>query len=87
MFLVFGWEADGEGRVAAVDLNTYIGLISAPAMAGALDYSSSHSPILPWLRAIDGFNTHDDAFALAVAGGVTTVQVVPGSENVIGKPS
>ncbi|KAI0658489.1 composite domain of metallo-dependent hydrolase [Cubamyces menziesii] len=67
-----------------VDLNTHIGLISAPAMAGALDYSSSHGPILPWLRTIDGFNTHDDAFALAVAGGVTTVQVVPGSENVIG---
>ncbi|KAH9899532.1 composite domain of metallo-dependent hydrolase [Cubamyces lactineus] len=67
-----------------VDLNAHIGLFSAPATAGALDYSSSHGPILPWLRTIDGFNTHDDAFALAVAGGVTTVQVVPGSENVIG---
>ncbi|KAI0329537.1 composite domain of metallo-dependent hydrolase [Cubamyces sp. BRFM 1775] len=67
-----------------VDLNTHIGIISAPATAGALDYSSSHGPILPWLRTVDGLNTHDEAFALAVAGGVTTVQVVPGSENVIG---
>ncbi|KAI0355379.1 composite domain of metallo-dependent hydrolase [Trametes cingulata] len=74
-----GWVTPG-----LVDLHTHLGLMSAPVMAGALDYSSSHGPILPWLRSIDGFNTHDEAFALAVAGGVTTIQVVPGSENVIG---
>ncbi|KAH9855025.1 composite domain of metallo-dependent hydrolase [Lenzites betulinus] len=67
-----------------VDIHTHLGLISAPVTAGALDFSSAHGPILPWLRSIDGFNTHDDAFALAVAGGVTSAQVLPGSENIIG---
>lgn len=52
---------------------------------GALDYDSKNGPILPWLRTVDAFNTHDDAFQLAIAGGVTTVLVSPGSSSVIGK--
>jgi hypothetical protein len=39
---------------------------------------------LPWLRSIDGFNTHDDAFELAMSGGVTSIQALPGSGNAIG---
>ncbi|KAI9064852.1 composite domain of metallo-dependent hydrolase [Trametes sanguinea] len=74
-----GWVTPG-----LVDLHSHLGLMSAPITAGALDYSSSHGPVLPWLRTIDGFNTHDAAFRLAVAGGVTSAQIVPGSENVIG---
>ena len=42
-------------------------------------------PILPWLRSIDGLNTHDDGYELAMAGGVTSVQVLPGSNNAIGE--
>lgn len=30
---------------------------------------SPNGPVLPYLRSIDGFNTHDDAFQLAIAGG------------------
>lgn len=52
---------------------------------GANDVNSKHGPILPWLRSIDGFNTHDDSFELAMAGGVTSAQVLPGSANAIGK--
>lgn len=52
--------------------------------AGTLDYDSKNGPILPWLRTVDAFNTHDDAFQLAIAGGVTTVLVSPGSSSVIG---
>ncbi|KAI0776137.1 composite domain of metallo-dependent hydrolase [Trametes elegans] len=74
-----GWVTPG-----LVDMNTYLGVLSAPVTTGALDYSSSRGPILPWLRSIDGFNTHDKAFRLAIAGGVTTVQMAPGSENAIG---
>ncbi|KAG5648919.1 hypothetical protein DXG03_000268 [Asterophora parasitica] len=51
---------------------------------GAYDLSSPHGPIVPWLRSIDGFNTHDEAFELSIAGGVTSAQVLPGSENAIG---
>ena len=51
---------------------------------GTLDYDSKNGPILPWLRTVDAFNTHDEAFQLAIAGGVTTVLVSPGSSSVIG---
>jgi hypothetical protein len=41
-------------------------------------------PILPWLRSLDGLNTHDDAYRLSISGGVTTANVLPGSANAIG---
>jgi hypothetical protein len=51
---------------------------------GASDTNSRKSPILPWLRSLDGLNTHDESYALAIAGGVTTAQILPGSANNIG---
>ncbi|KAJ7448178.1 hypothetical protein FB451DRAFT_1375446 [Mycena latifolia] len=64
------------------------GGVLCPALNGALDMNSIKTPILPWLRSIDGLNTHDDAYKLAIAGGVTTAQIVPGSANNIGaRPS
>lgn len=53
-------------------------------VSGAVDGNSHKGPILPWLRSIDGLNTHDDAYNLSIAGGVTTAQVLPGSANNIG---
>ncbi|TFK22333.1 hypothetical protein FA15DRAFT_706442 [Coprinopsis marcescibilis] len=70
-----------------VDLHSHIGLVSSPVLSGAIDVDSPHGPIVPWLRSIDALNTHDDAFQLAMAGGVTTVQVLPGSNNAIGGQS
>jgi imidazolonepropionase-like amidohydrolase len=67
-----------------VDLHSHLGVLSAPGLTGALDANSPHGPVLPWLRSIDGLSTHDDAFRLAMAGGLTSVQVLPGSQNVIG---
>lgn len=52
---------------------------------GAFDVNSPNGPIVPWLRSIDAFNTHDDAFELAIAGGVTSAQILPGSGNAIGQ--
>ena len=68
----------------SVDLHSHVGVSSVPELHGALDVNSEHGPILPWLRSIDGFNTHDEAFQLAMAGGVTSAQVLPGSRNAIG---
>lgn len=58
--------------------------MSAPLTNGAFEVNSPNGPILPWLRSIDAFNTHDEALQLAIAGGVTTAQVLPGSGNAIG---
>lgn len=35
--------------------------------------------------SLDGLNTHDDSYALSVAGGVTTSLVLPGSADAIGE--
>ncbi|KZT72052.1 carbohydrate esterase family 9 protein [Daedalea quercina L-15889] len=67
-----------------IDLHSHLGVDSAPRLLGATDTNSHHGPILPWLRALDGLNTHDAAYALSVAGGVTTALVLPGSANAIG---
>ncbi|KAF5344401.1 hypothetical protein D9756_011347 [Leucocoprinus leucothites] len=78
---------DAKGRWVTpglVDLHSHIGVDSSPHLDGAADTNSRKAPILPWLRSIDGINTHDRAFELTVSGGVTTVQVLPGSANNIG---
>ncbi|EGO27865.1 hypothetical protein SERLADRAFT_360423 [Serpula lacrymans var. lacrymans S7.9] len=67
-----------------VDLHSHVGMLSAPLLAGVIDVNSPKGPILPWLRSIDGFNTHDESIRLAMAGGITTAQVLPGSSNAIG---
>lgn len=67
-----------------VDLHSHLGVFSTPWMRGAYDMNSPNGPVLPWLRSIDAFNTHDESFELAIAGGVTSVQVLPGSGNAIG---
>ena len=54
---------------------------------GAYDANSYKAPILPWLRSIDGLNTHDAAYELAIAGGVTSALILPGSATNIGKVS
>ena len=42
--------------------------------------------MLPWLRSLDGINTHDVAYSLSISGGVTTANVLPGSADAIGIP-
>jgi len=68
-----------------VDIHTHLGVLSSPITAGAVDFDSNKGPILPWLRSADGLNTHDDGYLLAMAGGVTSAQVLPGSSNAIGE--
>ncbi|KAI5118175.1 hypothetical protein M0805_008416 [Coniferiporia weirii] len=67
-----------------VDLHSHLGLDSAPALSGASDTNSRKGIAQPWLRSLDGLNTHDDAYHLSISGGVTTSLVLPGSANDIG---
>lgn len=68
-----------------VDLHSHLGLDSAPALSGSSDTNSRQGLVLPWLRSLDGLNTHDDAYRLSISGGVTTANVLPGSANAIGR--
>ncbi|KAK0218162.1 hypothetical protein IW262DRAFT_1449299 [Armillaria fumosa] len=67
-----------------VDLHSHIGVGSSPHLSGASDTNSRHGIIQPWLRSLDGLNSHDDSYRLSISGGVTTALVLPGSANGIG---
>ncbi|KAN0129746.1 carbohydrate esterase family 9 protein [Lactarius tabidus] len=67
-----------------VDAHSHLGVLSAPFLSGAKDGNSWKGPILPWLRSLDGLNTHDESYPLSIAGGVTTALILPGSANAIG---
>ncbi|THH17725.1 hypothetical protein EW146_g3143 [Bondarzewia mesenterica] len=67
-----------------IDVHSHIGVEPSPQLGGAADGNSFNGPILPWLRALDALNTHDDGIRLGVSGGVTTSLILPGSANAIG---
>lgn len=65
-------------------MHSHIAVASAPALQGAKDDNSLKGLAQPWLRSVDGLNTHDESYALAIAGGVTTSLILPGSADAIG---
>ena len=67
-----------------VDTHSHMGVYSWPSVKANWDGNEMTSPITPQVRAEDALNLHDPAFQRARAGGVTTVQVIPGSGNMIG---
>ncbi|EAU91444.1 amidohydrolase [Coprinopsis cinerea okayama7 len=67
-----------------VDIHSHIGNAPLPLLDGAHDVDSLKNIAAPWLRSLDGLNTHDESYPLSIAGGVTTALVLPGSEAAIG---
>jgi imidazolonepropionase-like amidohydrolase len=67
-----------------IDLHSHLAVDPAPALRGSDSTNSWKNPVLPYLRSLDGFNTHDAAFNLSIAGGITTMLVLPGSAGNIG---
>ena len=78
---------DAEGRLVTpglVEAHCHIGLDNEGMGWEGHDYNEIVDPLTPHLRAIDSINPQDEAFALAVAGGVTCACTGPGSANVVG---
>jgi imidazolonepropionase-like amidohydrolase len=67
-----------------IDTHSHAGVGSWPTVAGNRDGSEATDPITAHVRAVDSFNIDDPALARIVAGGVTTLQVFPGSSNLVG---
>jgi len=51
---------------------------------GLQDGNESTDPITPHIRTLDAINPADKGLRRAVAGGITTIAVAPGSGNVVG---
>ena len=67
-----------------IDGHTHIGLDESAIRWEGADYNEMSEPVTPEMRGIDGLNPIDEAFQLALAGGVTTAVTGPGSANVMG---
>ncbi|MBQ4233796.1 MAG: amidohydrolase [Firmicutes bacterium] len=78
---------DAEGRLVTpgcVEAHCHIGLDNTAMRWEGMDYNEIVEPVTPQLRAIDSINPLDEAFPLAIQGGVTTAVTGPGSANVVG---
>lgn len=60
---------------AIVDLHNHAGVESLPGLLGSADGNSLLGIAQPWLRSIDGIDTHDKAYELTRAGGVGSALV------------
>ena len=67
-----------------VDPHSHIGIYSWPGTRANSDGNEAVDPVTAQMRAIDAINFKDPAIKRAVAGGVTTIQILPGSANIIG---
>lgn len=83
-------EIDGAGRYITpglIDVHTHLGTASLPYTTGDVsnwDVNEATDAITPHVRAEHAISPQDPSFIAALAGGVTTFQVLPGSSNLIG---
>ncbi|PIE54389.1 MAG: amidohydrolase [Dethiosulfovibrio peptidovorans] len=78
---------NGYGKIVTpgfIDAHVHIG-ICEEGIPGAMNaVNEDTSPITPDVRALDGINPADEGFQKALSAGVTCMQILPGSANIIG---
>lgn len=78
---------DAEGKVITpgfIDAHSHVGIGELGVGRDGADTNEGTDPITPQVRAIDATYPGDIAFNDALGAGVTAVNVMPGSGNVIG---
>jgi imidazolonepropionase-like amidohydrolase len=78
---------DGTGRFVTpgiIDTHSHLGVYAAPGTQAESDGNELTNPITPQVWAEHSFWPQDPQIPLAVAGGITTIQALPGSGNLIG---
>lgn len=67
-----------------VDTHSHIGIWPRPGVPAHSDGNEMSGPIQSGIRALDAIYPDDPGIRMAVAGGVTTANIMPGSGNPIG---
>lgn len=70
-----------------IDVHSHMGVYAWPGAGAHSDGNEMTDPFTPDVWAGDSVRVHDPAFRRARAGGVTTVQILPGSANLVGGQS
>jgi imidazolonepropionase-like amidohydrolase len=78
---------DGTGKFVTpgvIDDHSHLGVYAAPATEAESDGNEATTPVTAEVWAEHSFWPQDPQIPLAIAGGVTTIQALPGSANLIG---
>ncbi len=67
-----------------IDLHSHLGAGGSPGVAAQRDYNEMSAPVTADVWIEHSVWPQDPGFVTALAGGVTTLQVLPGSANLIG---
>jgi imidazolonepropionase-like amidohydrolase len=67
-----------------IDTHSHIGVYAAPGFTGTSDGNETSSPSTADVQAADGYWPQDPQIERARQGGVTTMQILPGSANLVG---
>ena len=88
-----GLDADGAIVVDAsgkwvtpgvIDVHSHLGVYPSPKTASHSDGNEATAPVTAEVWAEHSVWPHDPGFIAALAGGVTSLQILPGSANLIG---
>jgi imidazolonepropionase-like amidohydrolase len=80
-------EVDGSGRFVTpgiIDVHSHLGLYPQPQVSALSDGNEATDPATPEVWAEHSVWPQDAAFPRDLEGGVTTLQVLPGSANLFG---
>ncbi|MGE8203841.1 amidohydrolase [Heyndrickxia sp. NPDC080065] len=78
---------DLKGKIVTpglIDVHTHLGVHEAGLGNEGQDVNETSCEVTAQVRALDGINPREGGFADARKAGVTTVQIMPGSANIIG---
>ena len=78
---------DGTGRWVTpgiIDIHSHLGVYPPPEVEALSDGNEATTPVTANVWAEHSVWPQDPGFATALAGGVTTMQILPGSANLIG---
>lgn len=78
---------DVEGKIVTpglIDVHTHLGVHEEGVGKAGQDVNETSSEVTSQVRSLDGINPFEPGFEVARKSGITTVQIMPGSANVIG---
>src|SRR5690606_31567256 len=80
-------RGDGRGKWGTpgiIDVHSHLGVYPSPGTSAHSDGNEATAPVTAAVWAEHSIWPQDPGFAAALAGGVTALQILPGSANLVG---